>query len=163
EERALSQVLPGVQYDNLLADTRREAYAPQFLGESPAYVWTATLDGLPVALIVRATTFEGYNGRIQMLVGLSAAGEVLGVTTIAHRETPGLGDFIEPRQSTWLRQFLGLRLGDPPLPEWELSRDNGQFDAVTGATVTSRAALSAVRGALLYFAAHRDELLHLVP
>jgi Na+-translocating ferredoxin:NAD+ oxidoreductase subunit G len=83
---------------------------------------------------------------------------VLGMRVLEHRETPGLGDVIEERRSDWIRGFDGRSLGDPPPDRWAVRRDGGDFDQFTGATVTPRAIVSAVRKALIYAERHRDEL-----
>jgi H+/Na+-translocating ferredoxin:NAD+ oxidoreductase subunit G len=88
---------------------------------------------------------------------------VTGVRILEHRETPGLGDRISQDNSDWVYQFDGHSLGDPPLPEWRLKRDGGAFDQLTGASVTPRAVLKAVRETLDYFGAHRDELFSAPP
>jgi electron transport complex protein RnfG len=77
---------------------------------------------------------------------------------VRHRETPGLGDGIELRKSNWIRQFDGKTLTDPPPALWAVDRDEGAFDSLTGATVTPRAVVKAVKNTLLYFGAHKDEL-----
>jgi electron transport complex protein RnfG len=69
-----------------------------------------------------------------------------------------LGDAIEIDKSDWIEQFDGKSLTDPGLPLWAVDRDEGAFDSLTGATVTPRAVVEAVKNSLLYFTAHRDEL-----
>src|SRR5690606_19926340 len=95
---------------------------------------------------------------IRLLVGISADGILTGVRVLSHRETPGLGDPIELRKSPWILQFDGKRLDDPPEALWAVEKDGGIFDGLTGATVTPRAVVRAVRNTLLYFERHRDEL-----
>jgi len=80
------------------------------------------------------------------------------VRVLAHRETPGLGDVIEADRSDWIRGFAGRALGDPPLSAWALRRDGGAFDQFTGATITPRAVVRAVRDWLRYFEIHRERL-----
>ena len=89
---------------------------------------------------------------------MTPEGEITGVRAVSHRETPGLGDEIDIAKSNWIKQFDGKSLGNPPLAGWAVKQDEGQFDAITGATVTPRAVIKAVKNTLLYFAAHKDEL-----
>jgi electron transport complex protein RnfG len=77
---------------------------------------------------------------------------------LEHRETPGLGDRIDSSRSDWVFQFDGRSLGDPEVGKWALHSDGGDFDQLTGASVTPRAVIKAVRDTLLYFEAHRDEI-----
>jgi electron transport complex protein RnfG len=87
------------------------------------------------------------------------SGRITGVRVIAHRETPGLGDLIDIEKSRWILQFDGKRIDDPPAAAWAVTKDDGQFDSITGATVTPRAVIRAVYNTLLYFDEHRDQLL----
>jgi electron transport complex protein RnfG len=79
---------------------------------------------------------------------------------LAHKETPGLGDYIDIGRSDWIKKnFDGRSLAQTPEDAWRVKKDGGQFDYMTGATITPRAVIKAVHRALTYFAAHRDELL----
>lgn len=132
---------------------------PVLLGtEEPVDVFVATDDGEPVAAIFAPVAPDGYNAPIRLLVGVSPSGTLTGVRVLEHRETPGLGDAIEAARSDWIHQFEGRSLGDPPLEQWAVDKDGGEFDALTGATVTPRAVVSAVRDTLLYFERHRKEI-----
>jgi electron transport complex protein RnfG len=122
-------------------------------GGEPTAVFRAIRDGMPVATVFAVTAPNGYNGPIDLLVGIASDGTVTGVRVLAHRETPGLGDPIERSKSDWIEAFAGTRLGDPPLDAWKVSKDGGAFDALTGATVTPRAVVEAVRATLLF---HRN-------
>ena len=81
-----------------------------------------------------------------------------GVRVVSHRETPGLGDAIDVDKSGWILQFDGLTLAMPERALWAVNKDEGYFDTITGATVTSRAVVQGVKNTLLYFERHRDEL-----
>jgi electron transport complex protein RnfG len=124
----------------------------------PIDVFVMMTGGRPVATIFATIAPDGYNAEIQLLVGISPDERITGVRAVRHRETPGLGDAIETDKSDWIRQFDGKSLTDPALALWAVDRDEGAFDSLTGATVTPRAVVKAVRNTLLYFAAHRDEL-----
>ena len=73
---------------------------------------------------------------------------------LAHRETPGLGDLIESGKTDWVRQFNGHSLTDPTAKYWKIKRDGGEFDQLTGASVTPRAVVKAIRETLEYFDAN---------
>ena len=83
---------------------------------------------------------------------------MLAVRAVAHEETPGLGDRIDAAKSDWINRFSGRSLADPDPERWAVRRDGGDFDQLTGATITSRAVVNAVRDAALYFQQHRDEI-----
>ena len=157
--QSLHEVLDPGLYDNDLVQTQVWAIDPDLLGTpEPVQVFLATRDGQPSAAIFAAVAPRGYNGRIDLLVGLDAAGAVQGVRVTAHRETPGLGDQIELSISDWITGFDGTSLSDPPLSQWAVVPDGGRFDAFTGATVTPRAVVQAVRDVLVYFDEHQAEL-----
>jgi electron transport complex protein RnfG len=138
----------------VLVDARDE-----LLGSSnPIDVFIIMTGGRPVAAVFATIAPDGYNAEIQLLIGISPDERITGVRVVRHRETPGLGDAIEIGKSNWIRQFDGKSLTDPALPLWAVDRDEGAFDSLTGATVTPRAVVKAVKNTLLYFGAHRDEL-----
>ncbi len=85
-------------------------------------------------------------------------GVVTGVRILKHRETPGLGDKIEPTRSDWIHQFAGRSLVDPETSRWAIKYDGGDFDQLTGASITPRAVIGALRDTLVYFDAHRDDI-----
>jgi len=157
--RTLNDVLPSDRYDNDLFNDTVEVTDPDLLGtREPVTVYRAFRDGRPAAVILTPVAPDGYSGAIRLLVGIDIDGRVTGVRATAHRETPGLGDAIDADRSGWVLRFEGRSLGDPPLSRWAVRRDGGDFDQFTGATVTPRAVVKAVRNALLYFDAHRESL-----
>ena len=119
----------------------------------------ADLGGKPVAVLFAVTATDGYAGPIRLLVGVRADGRLSGVRVVSHDETPGLGDRIESRRSEWIFQFDGRSLADPVPAAWAIRADGGDFDQITGASVSSRAVLKAVRDTLVYFADNRDTVL----
>ena len=101
--------------------------------------------------IFNAIAPDGYNGRIHLLVGVYVDGRIAGVRVVKHAETPGLGDAIEVRKSSWILGFDGKSLDRPEPTRWAVRRDGGEFDQLTGATITRRAVVAAVRNTLLYY------------
>jgi electron transport complex protein RnfG len=142
-----------------LVPTQVTVRDPELLGsDEPVDAFVVSEDGRPVAAILAPVAPDGYNGEIHLLVGLTADGTITGVQVLRHSETPGLGDRIERTKSDWILQFDGKSLSNPPPEQWAVDKDGGVFDALTGATVTPRAVVKALRNALTYFARHRDEL-----
>jgi electron transport complex protein RnfG len=111
-----------------------------------------------VAIIITVTAPEGYGGSIDLLIAVDYEGALLGVDVLRHNETQGIGDGFAPHRSNWLRDFTGRSLQNPPPKQWTIRKDGGAFDQFTGASVTPRAILKAVRLALEYYAAHRESL-----
>jgi electron transport complex protein RnfG len=156
----LTAVLGGLAYDNDPLADMLPAHDPELLGTSETLtVHRARRGGAPVAVLVNVVAPDGYAGAIRLLVAIDIHGRVLGVRVLEHRETPGLGDFIEARRSDWIHGFDGRSLGAPPAARWQVRKDGGDFDQFTGATVTPRAVVRAVRNGLTYFERHRDQLL----
>jgi electron transport complex protein RnfG len=150
----LDPALGDTDLNPVLVDARDE-----LLGSSePIDVFIMMTGGRPAAVVFATIAPDGYNAEIQLLIGISPDERVTGVRAVRHRETPGLGDAIEIGKSDWIRQFDGKSLTDPTLALWAVDRDEGAFDSLTGATVTPRAVVKAVKNTLLYFSAHKDEL-----
>ena len=116
--------------------------------------YRATLNGKPAAILLRSQT-QGYVGAIGLLIVIEPNGRLLAVKTLEQRETPALGGHLADWPNPWLQAFAG-KSSDAG---WALKKDQGQFDQIAGATITSRAVLRAVHDALRYFDAHRAALL----
>lgn len=158
--RRLHEILPAATYDNALHEDTLQVSSPLLGGaDQVRTVYRARRNGQPVAVIMEVTAPDGYSGAIHLLVGIDTEGKVAGVRTVSHRETPGLGDDIDLARSDWVLAFNGRALDDPPPDGWAVRRDGGVFDQFTGATITPRAVVKAVRNALIYFRDHREQLL----
>lgn len=157
--RSLNQIVDAQRYDNDLFTDLLMVTDQDLLGaKDPVEVYRARRDGKPVAAIIASTAPDGYNGKIHLLVGVNTDGSLAGVRVTTHRETPGLGDGIEIERSNWVLDFDGRSLGNPDMTGWQVKRDGGEFDQFTGATITPRAVIKAVKNTLIYFAAHKEEL-----
>lgn len=158
-EESLAPVLEGINYDGRLSESTISIPAPNDLpGRGETTVYRVFADGQPIAAVFVVSARDGYAGPIRLLVGLTAEGAVNRVRVLEHRETPGLGDRIESSKSDWLEQFNGRSLDNPVIDRWEVRKNSGEFDQLSGATVTSRAVVKAVRETLLYFASHKDSV-----
>ncbi len=163
EQRAvleqLQQLIPADQYDNALhTDFYQFSDESAFPRGQSVTAYRARQQGQPVAVILRFAAMDGYNGRIHLLAGINTVGELTGVRVTSHKETPGLGDDIEVARSNWILAFDGKSLRQPAMEGWAVRKDGGDFDQMTGATITPRAVVNAVRRALVYFSAHQQEL-----
>ena len=159
ELRSLAQVLPPELYDNDPIADQIQVLAPEALGnELPRKVYRGRLDGQPSALAIQSTAPDGYNGAIDLLVGIRHNGTITGVRVIRHRETPGLGDAIDQSQTDWIETFTGKSLQYPTPDRWKVRRDGGDFDQLTGATISPRAVVRAVQRTLQYFSEHQQTL-----
>jgi len=155
----LHQLIPDDLHDNELTAQCTLLQNREALGTDdamPAYIATAA--GKPVAIALEAIAPDGYNGNIKLIVGINTQGEVLGVRTLSHQETPGLGDKIELRKSDWVTKFVGKVLTSEDDKQWQVQKDGGDFDQFTGATITPRAYVKAVKRAVWYFTQHQTEI-----
>ena len=123
--------------------------------------YRALKDGKPSAVVLEAIAPDGYAGKIKLLIAIRANGEISGVRVVSHKETPGLGDYIEIAKSKWIKGFDGTSLEKYPSKDWKVKKDGGQFDSVAGATITPRAVVKAVHKALGYFSANHERIFSL--
>lgn len=158
-EQKLAPVLSGITFEGSISESKRVIEAPHDLpGREDALIYRVYSDSEPVAALFAVTAPDGYAGPVRILLGIDVNGTVTGLRILEHRETPGLGDKIEESKSDWVYQFNGRSLGDPDLEDWYIRRDGGEFDQLSGASVTPRAVINAVRETLLYFDANRDQI-----
>jgi electron transport complex protein RnfG len=157
--KVLDALLPEGGYDNSPHLDVISLTGPELPASNATLpVYRARRAGAPVTAILTVIAPDGYVGSIRLLVGIRADGTISGVRALEHRETPGLGDNIELGRSDWIRLFDGRSIEDPAPAAWLTRRDGGDFDQISGATVTSRAVIAAVRDSLIYFAENRDLL-----
>ena len=122
--------------------------------ENPLSITPIVTDAEQLGVVLPITAVQGYSGPIQLLLALDQQQRIVGVRAIEHRETPGLGDRIETRKSDWMLAFNGLRYDDLAPDDWAVQNDGGQFDSFTGATITPRAVVDALKETLAYLARH---------
>jgi len=152
---SLSQVVPAAHHDNNLAG---DVGALQDKIEGQISFHRARM-GKKVTAVAFEMIGPGYTGGIKVLLGIDTEGRLLGVRVLSHAETPGLGDKIEVQKSDWILGFDGLSLGNPPVAMWKVKKDGGQFDQFSGATITPRAVVDAIRRGLELFRRNRGKLL----
>ncbi len=158
-EKSLEPALAGLTFEGSVSESMLVIRTPHDLpGPDDVIIYRVYADDLPVAALFAVTARDGYAGAIRVLIGIEYDGTITGIRILEHRETPGLGDKIVASRSDWVYQFDGRSLGDPKLKEWAIKRDGGEFDQLTGASVTPRAVIKVAKETLIYFAAHRDEI-----
>lgn len=156
--RQLIEIVPREMSDNdMLTDTLL-IRAPDYLGSEKTMVYRARKKGQPLAAIFSPVVANGYSGNIHLLVGVNNDGSIAGVRVLKHKETPGLGDKIELQRNPWIKSFDVKSLLKPQAKDWRVQRDGGVFDQFTGATVTPRAVVAAVKKTLEYFALYKGQV-----
>ena len=156
----LAQVVPAEFHDNnLLADSVLINSAEAKIGAEQTEVYLAKKQGLITAVCFKFIAPDGYAGPITLVMGLDRNGEILGVRVISHVETPGLGDKIEVSKSKWILSFNGKSLDNLTLEQWTVKKDGGAFDQFSGATITPRKVVQAIKRGLDFYRSHQVELL----
>ncbi|MBZ0105912.1 MAG: electron transport complex subunit RsxG [Sulfuricella denitrificans] len=158
----IAQILPPALYDNdIIRDAADLPAVPELGTAEPTLAYRALKDGKPVAVVLEAIAPDGYAGKIKLLIAIKSNGEISGVRVVTHKETPGLGDYIEIAKSNWIKVFDGTSLEKYPSNEWKVKKDGGQFDYMTGATITPRAVVKAVHKVLVWYSANHEKLFSL--
>lgn len=162
--KLVDEVLPRSEYDNaLLEDTVTLPATTELMLTDPTLLYRARKNGQPVALVFEAVAPDGYAGKIRLVIAIRANGAVAGVRVTQHKETPGLGDYIEIKKDKnkarpWITQFNGMSLAQVTDKDWKVRKDGGQIDYHAGATITPRAVSKAVLKAAKWADANRDRL-----
>lgn len=158
DSRKLLDLLPPQQYDNQPLEQSLALVGIPLANSTLLGGYLATKGGQPSAVLLRSQTL-GYEGSIELLIAIDTSGKLLGVKTLKQSETPGLGAKIAEWPNAWLQVFAGKSRNDPGDTGWALKKDQGQFDQVAGATITSRAVISAIHDALRYFDEHSQHMI----
>ncbi|HLY95956.1 MAG TPA: electron transport complex subunit RsxG [Sideroxyarcus sp.] len=157
--KLITQILPSTLFDNdIIQDTLTIPADPLLGTEDVTTAYRARLKGEPAAVVLESIAPDGYSGRIWLILAVKVNGELAGVRVVAHKETPGLGDYIELPKSPWIKGFDGKSREVYKDADWKVKKDGGQFDYMAGATITPRAVVKAVNKALIYFGENRDKL-----
>jgi len=153
------QILPAKNYDNDLLSSQVVIEPNDLLGNRlPSVANVATFQQQPAGVILEAVAHDGYSGDIKLLIAIRADGSVSGVRVLAHKETPGLGDYIDIAHGNWIKLFNDESLQKTPVNKWQVTKDGGQYDYMVGATITPRAVVKAVLKALQYFEINKQTL-----
>ena len=162
--RLIGEVLPAATYDNDLMADAINLPPQKALGlDEETRLWRARKAGAPVALVLEAAAPDGYSGRIGLIVAVGADGKLIAVRVTTHKETPGLGDYINPKKDRnkarpWITQFSNLGFDSVPREKWRVKKDGGRFDQMSGATISARAVTNASGRALAWTLENRDKL-----
>ena len=112
-----------------------------------------------ISLIIPSKTKRAYNGKIELRVYVSPAGEVMKVLVDEHNETIGIVDEIIKKDSSWTSKFKGIMITKTNDESWEDYFSKQNFDVVTGASITSRSIQEGVYKALLFYEENKQRIL----
>ncbi|EIJ41253.1 electron transport complex, RnfABCDGE type, G subunit [Beggiatoa alba B18LD] len=155
KQASIEQVLPAALHDN---DMLKEAIEVTNADGSKRQIYVAKKAG-ELTGVAFEVTGHGYAGAINLIMGIDKSGKILGVRTLAHKETPGLGDKIEISKAPWIESFTAKSLADPDEKGWKVKKDGGIFDQFTGATITPRAVVNAVKEGLDFYKEKQSDIL----
>jgi electron transport complex protein RnfG len=136
---AVRMVVPA--FDN---DPIRERYIIRTPEGDSLICFPASYKGKKVGVAVESYSKKGFGGEIRIMVGFDSSGTIRNYTVLKHKETPGLGS----KMQEWFQNGSGNILGlNPGKNNVWVSKDGGQVDGITAATISSRAFLEAVNRA----------------
>lgn len=97
-----------------------------------------------VGVAIQTLTNQGFGGEVKIMVGLLPDGTIFDTAVLSHKETPGLGDKMNKKKSTFSEQF---KMKNPKSFKLKVKKDGGDVDAITAATISSRAFCDAIKRA----------------
>ncbi|MBD1574891.1 electron transport complex subunit RsxG [Vibrio sp. S11_S32] len=159
-QKTLNQVIPRSMHDKPLFSSCMLLPSQTSVTTKPMPAYLATKDGKPTAIAIESYAPDGYNGAIKIIVGMDMDGVITSSRVLEHNETPGLGDKIEVRKSKWIFSFDHKTVTDENKAEWAVRKDGGQFDQFTGATITPRAVIKAIKKTVIYFKQNKATILN---
>ena len=155
--KLLNEVLDDLDYDNNLIDTYIRIQPNELLkNKTEKYAYLAKKNNILQAVLIESIAPDGYSGEINILTAIRSDGEIIGTRIIDHKETPGLGDYIDQKKSSWISNFNGMSLHNRTDPDWRVKKDQGTFDYKAGATITPRAVIKSVKNTLLFYKENRE-------
>jgi electron transport complex protein RnfG len=158
------EILPAENYDNDLLASQVTIAPNALLGNRlPSIANVAKQKQQTAGVILEAIAHDGYSGDIKLLIAIRADGSISGVRVLAHKETPGLGDYIDIAHGNWIKLFDNESLQKTPLEEWQVKKDGGQYDYMVGATITPRAVVKSVKQALQFYQQNKQILFAVNP
>ena len=158
------EILPVNVYDNDLLKTTVEIDPNDLLGNRVSTIANiAKFNNKTAGVVLEAIAHDGYSGDIQLLLAIRADGSISGVRVLAHKETPGLGDYIDIAHGKWIKLFDDESVHKTPIENWQVKKDGGKFDYMVGATITPRAVVKAVLKALQFYEINKQTLFAVTP
>lgn len=135
--KQINIVVPGA------AEAEIESFKVKAVGlEDSLEFFKVTKDGEFMGMAINTFTKKGFSGEFKVIVGFDKDGKIIDSNVLDHKETPGLGDKMDKSKANWNDQFKGK---DPAVAKLIVKKDGGQVDAITAATISSRAYCDAIQ------------------
>ncbi|PLX08556.1 MAG: hypothetical protein C0596_06775 [Marinilabiliales bacterium] len=141
---AINIVVPGADKGTIETDTVE-------VDGKELYFYTVTVDNAVIGTAVNTYSSNGFGGIIRVMVGFDADGKIIDSNILEHKETPGLGDKSDKKVSNWNEQFKGMDISTMKDQVLKVTKDGGEVNAITAATITSRAYCDAIQRAWLAY------------
>lgn len=154
----LHAVVPDDIHDNDMSQRCVSINDPLLGTDENQLAYLATQNDQPVAAAITSVAPDGYSGKIFLMVAMHIDGKLGAVRVLKHQETPGLGDKVEERKSDWIFSFDNRSQAELTSSRWAVEKDGGMIDQFTGATITPRAVVKAVKNTATYFEQHKAML-----
>lgn len=156
-ELAIINEVLSIEYDNDLFQDKIDIDIPSYINNTNKIaIYRARLNNQPVAVSLMPVISKGYNGSISLVIGINYEGELTGIKILKHNETVGFGDQAHQDNSNWLLDFKGYSLVTAK-KKWAIKKDKGEFDQLSGATITSRSIINILYKTLEYYSENRDK------
>ncbi|CUT16921.1 MULTISPECIES: RnfABCDGE type electron transport complex subunit G [Candidatus Ichthyocystis] len=130
----------------------------------PQTVYPIFYHNKPNAVVFSIRAPDGYGGPINAMIAIEYSGKIIGIRVLSHKETPGLGDYIDGKHGAfsyqWIRQFQQRSFSSSSQQNWKVKKDGGTFGYMAGATISPRALIKAVSKALKYYNSNRDNFFY---
>ncbi len=160
KKNLLVQILGDTPYDNDLINSFITIEPNKLLNNkkgSSAYI--AKYNNQTEAVIIESIAPDGYSGEISLLTAISDDEKIISVRIIDHKETPGLGDYIDQNKSLWVNNFIGMNFNAKQDSSWRVKKDQGDFDFKAGATISPRAVINAVKNTLIFYQENKEKFI----
>jgi len=146
-------------FDNdIYHDVKVINYTDDFGNELTTNAYRARESDKPVGVVFIPIPATGYNGPIQLSIGILEDGSIFRVQVLSHHETEGLGGNIHQDKTDWLNNFAQQSLDASAMDQWAVKNESGKFDQLSGATITSRGVINAVKNSLKLYVIEQDTL-----
>jgi len=140
--KAIAEVAPAFDNNPNAEMFKMAAFEPT--ADDSLEVYPAKKAGKLVGYAVKTYTMKGFSGLIEVMVGFEKDGTIKNYSVLKHAETPGLGT----KMGTWFNNDAKpnqcINGKNPKTANITVSKDGGDIDAITAATISSRAFLDAI-------------------
>ncbi len=146
---AINIVVPGADKGTIEIDTVE-------IDGKQLFIYTVSIDDKIIGTAINSFSNDGFSGLVRVMVGFDSDGKIIDSDVLEHKETPGLGDKSSKSVSNWNERFKELDISTMKDQTLKVSKDGGEVDAITAATITSRAYCDAIQRAWSVYIATID-------